>query len=749
MPVPPIRQLRSKARLPASSVLASALLALAANHPARAQEGGIEEYHITCHPDSFSYIYENWKRDLYVPIRFTHGGQTWGDAEMRIRGDSSRELPKKSLKIRFPSRPFRDGNERLNFNAEYLDPSYLRTVLASRLFRDTRHPAFLAEHARLFLNGAFLGLYVRVENMDEHFLRRNGLHRGGNLYKATLDGACLSTMDNVDYHWEKKTNEGEDRDDLRNLIFLINSVPDREYLNFSHGYLAYDRMVNIIALNMLLSNGSTYYHNYYMFHDIMGTGKWSMFPWDTDRTFSRYGWNLPYHQSGQPRHLARWDNPFLERALQDETILGDIRSRIDRLSLTYFSPSHLFPLMDSLEVLLESSILLDRADDVANVAQWRSHMAEERGYIEARHLRLERQFENWPSPFRTLPLRWIENDPWLAWRSSERASTYTLKYGKDPQFLDSEVRVAEDLTDTAYALPPELPPGRYFWNVEAINSHGSMPAFDSRSTFALSRRPGGVSREDMVLINEFNYHSADDFDPGDWVELYNPHARSLDVSGWYLKDGSEDHVFFLPRSTSIVGKGYLVLCQEKEDFLALFPDIEACAGGWDFGLGRYAESVRLFDASGNLVDSLTYGREAPWPSGADGTGSTLQLIDPGLDNSLAAHWELSGPYGTPGASNAPIVLEAGVALRSFPNPFGRSVTILFALQEGARCSVAIVDVRGAVVARLVDEWRPAGLHQVDWSGYDGEGNQVASGVYVARLSLATGSVKSSKVVLLR
>ena len=192
------------------------------------------------------------------------------------------------------------------------------------------------------------------------------------------------------------------------------------------------------------------------------------------------------------------------------------------------------------------------------------------------------------------------------------------------------------------------------------------------------------------------------------------------------------------------------MCQEEEDFLALFPEMEACVGGWDFGLGRFVESVRLFDAGGTLVDSLTpTASEAPWPSGANGTGSTLQLVDPGLDNALAASWGLSGPYGTPGASNAPISLEAGVALRSFPNPFDRSATILFGLREGARCSVAIVDVRGAVVARLVDGWRPAGLHQVDWNGYDGEGNQAASGVYVARLSLATGSVKSSKVVLLR
>ena len=742
-----IQDLWRTVRFHAASSLAGALLALSVSHPARGEEGSIEEYYITCDPDSFAYIYENWKRDHYIPVHFTHRGRTWRDTEMRIRGDSSRELPKKSLKIRFPSRPFHDGNERLNFNAEYLDPSYLRTVLASRLFRDTRHPAFLAEHARLFLNGNFLGLYVRVENMDAHFLNRNGLHPGGNLYKATLDGACLSTMDNVDHHWEKKTNGSGSRDDLRNLIFLLNTVPDREYLNFSRSYFTYDGMVNIIALNMLLANGSTYYHNYYMFHDTMGTGRWTMFPWDTDRTFSRYGWNLPYHRSGQPRHLHRWDNPFLERALQEDGIFMDIRSRLRQLSLTHFSPNHLFPIMDSLEVLLESTIPLDVADDVADVARWKAQIAAERSYITERHSRLERQMQDWPSPFRTLPLRWNGDVPWLTWQSAHRASTYNLKYAKDPRFSDGDVRIEQGLTDTVYALPPGLVAGRYFWNVEATNSHGSMEAFDSRSTFVLPRRRGGTAGG-MVVINELNYHSADHFDPGDWVELYNPNARSLDLSGWYVKDGREDHVFFLPRSTSIVGRGYLVLCQEKDDFLAHFPRVEACVGGWDFGLGRYAESLSVFDARGTLVDSVTYGSDPPWPPGADGTGSTLQLIDPGLDNTLPANWGISVPYGTPGGSNAPLLLDPGV-LRSYPNPFDRLATITFLLPEGARCNVAILDVRGSEVATLVDEWRPPGLQHVEWNGTDGKGQPVASGLYVARLKLGPAGVKTSKVVLLR
>ncbi len=260
-----------------SARLAIALLFMGINQARSESASGIAEYYITCDPDSFEYIYENYKRDHYISVHVTHGEETWHDAGMRIRGDSSRELEKKSLKIWFPTTPFLDGKEKLNFNAEFLDKSYLRTVLASRLFRDTGHPGFLAEYARIFLNDKFFGLYVRVENMDKDFLRRNDLNTDGNLYKAYLDGASLTMADDISIRWEKKTNDDEDRSDLRNLIFLLNQVPDIEFLNFARGYFNYDRMINSITLNMLLANGSTYYHNYYMFHDIGGDGKWSMF----------------------------------------------------------------------------------------------------------------------------------------------------------------------------------------------------------------------------------------------------------------------------------------------------------------------------------------------------------------------------------------------------------------------------------------------------------------------------------------
>jgi inorganic pyrophosphatase len=43
-------------------------------------------------------------------------------------------------------------------------------------------------------------------------------------------------------------------------------------MNSAKNAFDYDKMLNFIALNMLLSNGSTYYHNYYMYHDLNNTG---------------------------------------------------------------------------------------------------------------------------------------------------------------------------------------------------------------------------------------------------------------------------------------------------------------------------------------------------------------------------------------------------------------------------------------------------------------------------------------------
>jgi spore coat protein CotH len=150
---------------------------------------------------------------------------------------------------------------------------------------------FQTAFAKLFVNGEYFGLYLRVENMDADFLKNTLLGENGNLYKATKDGACMSIFDDIENDWEKKSGITENCDDLKKLISDVNFVSDSLYLDFIKSNFNYSQFVNMLALNIYLANASTYYHNYYVYH--YPNGKWEILPWDMDKTLSYYEW-MPY-----------------------------------------------------------------------------------------------------------------------------------------------------------------------------------------------------------------------------------------------------------------------------------------------------------------------------------------------------------------------------------------------------------------------------------------------------------------------
>ena len=155
-----------------------------------------------------------------------------------------------------------------------------------------------------------------------------------------------------------------------------------------------------------------------------------------------------------------------------------------------------------------------------------------------------------------------------------------------------------------------------------------------------------------VVINEINYNSLDSFDPDDWVEIYNSSNETIDLGSWLLKDDKDDHIFTIPLNTLLLPNQYLVFCTDTIKFTALFPDVNPYYGDLGFGLGGGGDIIRLFDYNGLLVDIVEYDDIAPWDTLADGSGPTLELNHPSLDNSLGESWSASQGYGTPGAVNS-------------------------------------------------------------------------------------------------
>ena len=180
---------------------------------------------------------------------------------------------------------------------------------------------------------------------------------------------------------------------------------------------------------------------------------------------------------------------------------------------------------------------------------------------------------------------------------------------------------------------------------------------------------GVLIQVEGLVINEINYKSAVTFNPGDWIELYNPKEASIDISNWQIKDDNDTHVFVIPEGTQIAGNGFLVVVKDAAAFSSVFPNIPYI-GELDFGFGG-SDAVRVYNSDSKLLDEVSYDSIAPWPTCADETGNTLELITPDLDNSLPENWSCINENGSPNAVNSSelsIEVIDSKSITVYPNP---------------------------------------------------------------------------------
>jgi len=85
---------------------------------------------------------------------------------------------------------------------------------------------------------------------------------------------------------------------------------------------------------------------------------------------------------------------------------------------------------------------------------------------------------------------------------------------------------------------------------------------------------------------------------------------------------------------------------------------------------------------------------------------------------------------------------------NYPNPFNPTTTISYALNTEGFVTLRIYNTLGEEVATLVNEYQTAGYKSVTWNGRNGAGAQVASGIYMYRLT-AGGQTRSDKMMFMK
>ena len=219
------------------------------------------------------------------------------------------------------------------------------------------------------------------------------------------------------------------------------------------------------------------------------------------------------------------------------------------------------------------------------------------------------------------------------------------------------VPVALDLSDYLHLLEPNAT------NILAIQGLNSAVTDDDflivpeltatmpKDVYAYftTPTPGAVNTPGVVypqvVINEVHYNPVGSGDASEFVELYNPSDRDIDISGWYFSDGFD---FTFAPDTILPAGEYVVVAKDTAAFAAEF-GIRADAQ-WEVGdrLNNQGETIVLRDATGGRVDEVDYKLGFPWPTVGGDVGPSIELVHPSLNNSLGGNWRPSqGTTGTP------------------------------------------------------------------------------------------------------
>lgn len=308
-------------------------------------------------------------------------------------------------------------------------------------------------------------------------------------------------------------------------------------------------------------------------------------------------------------------------------------------------------------------------------------------------------------------------------------------------------------TDAKFNAKPEVG-----YQISAWVVNGETQPASQSLTIPLSENPVTVKAQfseitEILVINEINYNSSDEFGTGDWVEIFNTMDSDVDVSGWIFKDDVDSNAFVVPENTMLKAQGYLVIADDTTKLKAVNSDARNYVGDFAFNLSGSGEELRLFNAEGGLVDVVTYSDSNPWPIEADGDGSTLELTDSNADNTIAASWMASSRLGgTPGWANGTMPVsneiegkdtpDSFVLKQNYPNPFNPSTNISFVLPKSTKVQLTVYNMLGQKVETLVDGNLTSGSHTIRF-----DASNLSSGIYIYQLRTPTTSLTKRMVLV--
>jgi chitodextrinase len=509
--------------------------------------------------------------DVTGPAVIAYNGTVIDNARMRVRGQSSRSLPKVSWKVELPSGrtlslpafPYPMDEFALQRDVDPLADIAWATV------RDAGARSLGIGPMRTQRNGEFYSVVRAMETMDgtwrdDQKVDDWAIYKGnaGGLETAssaaalaarTAPGCPLCLPEPV---LEKKAREDEDYTDVWNLTRAVDAPVSAAQKEWMFANLNVPELVNYMALNVLMRHQDSNWKNWWITRDTEGTGRYEMWHWDLNWTFTTPA------EDGKGLFLTpESSNQLLQALVADPDIKEMYFRRLRTLADVYLTPGRY-------------------------EAQWDAI-----------------------------------TQPYLADWALE-----TAKWGGRDATL-ARTKFLQGLTDRRQLVADNSGPGKPI--------------------------PPSQSPAPSVSINEIQYAPAQG-QAAEFIELANPStSESVDLSGWTI----EQLGLTIQPGTILLPGARVVFVKDDPVFRSTYgPGNRYVGGVYSGSLDNTGMTLTLRQGT-RVVDDVAYSSAAPWPTAAAGSGPSLELLDPSIDNTVPANWSATSSVG--GTPSSPNTVQLG------------------------------------------------------------------------------------------
>ena len=224
----------------------------------------------------------NYQSNDYYPADMKWNGTTTTNVAIRSRGFGSRSATKPALRVDFnryvTGRTFL-GLTAIDLNNMVQDASNLREVLAMKFYRQLGIPAPRVAHCALYINNAYFGLYIIVEEIDQAALTRLFGENAGYLFEYRWQflynfeylGSDLQAYAAI---WAPATRATESAKALYQpveaMIRTINDAADENFVPAVSQYLDLPVFMRFVAVQAFLAEqdgilGNWGVNNHYLY----------------------------------------------------------------------------------------------------------------------------------------------------------------------------------------------------------------------------------------------------------------------------------------------------------------------------------------------------------------------------------------------------------------------------------------------------------------------------------------------------